>query len=120
MSNGGNNIALIAFELEVDVEKVLQGKPWAFDIGVGNNEEEDDDDTILFSGIENIGDAKCGFVPGGLIGNINCPVPLLLSAGLLFPIDVPNLGILLLSSCRIGEKLLLFTFLYLRQHFCAH
>ena len=31
MSDGGNNIALIAFELEVDVEKVLQGEPWAFD-----------------------------------------------------------------------------------------
>ena len=31
MSNGGNDIALIAFELEVDVEKVLQGKLWAFD-----------------------------------------------------------------------------------------
>ena len=31
VSDGGNNIALIAFELEVDVEKVLQGEPWAFD-----------------------------------------------------------------------------------------
>ncbi|KAK9993150.1 hypothetical protein SO802_022853 [Lithocarpus litseifolius] len=31
VSDKGNNIALIAFELEVDVEKVLQGKLWAFD-----------------------------------------------------------------------------------------
>ena len=31
MSDGGSNIALIAFELEVDVEKVLQGEPWVFD-----------------------------------------------------------------------------------------
>ena len=31
VSDGGNNIALMAFELEVDVEKVLQGESWAFD-----------------------------------------------------------------------------------------
>ena len=31
LSNSGNNVLLIAFELEVDVEKVLQGEPWAFD-----------------------------------------------------------------------------------------
>ena len=31
LSNSGNNVLLIAFELEVDVEKVLQGESWAFD-----------------------------------------------------------------------------------------
>ena len=31
MSNAGNNILLIEFELEVDAEKVLQGEPWSFD-----------------------------------------------------------------------------------------
>ena len=28
---GGENILLFAFELEVDAEQVIQGKPWAFD-----------------------------------------------------------------------------------------
>lgn len=27
----GENILLIAFELEIDAEKVLQGEPWVFD-----------------------------------------------------------------------------------------
>lgn len=31
VSNAGNNILLFEFELEVDVEKVLQGEPWLFD-----------------------------------------------------------------------------------------
>lgn len=31
VSMAGDNILLIAFELEVDVEKVLQGEPWVFD-----------------------------------------------------------------------------------------
>ena len=31
MSIAGDNILLIDFELEADVEKVLQGEPWAFD-----------------------------------------------------------------------------------------
>ena len=31
VSNAGNNILLIEFELEVDAEKVLQGEPWSFD-----------------------------------------------------------------------------------------
>lgn len=31
VSDGGNNVLLIAFELEVDVEKVLQGELWVFD-----------------------------------------------------------------------------------------
>ena len=31
VSDGGNNVLLITFELEVDVEKVIQGEPWAFD-----------------------------------------------------------------------------------------
>nr|POE45417.1 hypothetical protein CFP56_20089 [Quercus suber] len=31
VSDGGNNVLLTAFELEVDVEKVLQGEPWVFD-----------------------------------------------------------------------------------------
>lgn len=30
MSDGGNNVLLFAFELKVDVEKALQGEPWAF------------------------------------------------------------------------------------------
>ena len=28
---GGENILLFAFELDVDVERVIQGEPWAFD-----------------------------------------------------------------------------------------
>ena len=31
MPDGGNNILLLAFEMDVDAEKVLQGAPWAFD-----------------------------------------------------------------------------------------
>ena len=31
VSDAGNNVLLIAFELEVDAEKVVQGEPWAFD-----------------------------------------------------------------------------------------
>ena len=31
MTDGGNNILLVAFELDVDVEKVIQGVPWALD-----------------------------------------------------------------------------------------
>ena len=31
VSNGGNNILLLAFEMDVDGEKVMQGAPWAFD-----------------------------------------------------------------------------------------
>ena len=31
MSDRGNNVLLIAFELEVDAEKVIQGEPWMFD-----------------------------------------------------------------------------------------
>ena len=31
VSDRGDNILLIAFELEVDAEKVIQGVPWAFD-----------------------------------------------------------------------------------------
>ena len=31
VSDAGNNVLLIAFELEVDAEKVLLGEPWAFD-----------------------------------------------------------------------------------------
>lgn len=31
VSMAGENILLIAFELEIDVEKVLQGEPWVFD-----------------------------------------------------------------------------------------
>lgn len=31
VSDAGNNMLLIAFDLEVDAEKVLQGEPWAFD-----------------------------------------------------------------------------------------
>ncbi|XP_023888298.1 uncharacterized protein LOC112000407 [Quercus suber] len=31
VSDAGNNVLLIAFELEVDAEKVLHGEPWAFD-----------------------------------------------------------------------------------------
>lgn len=31
VSDGGNNVLLIAFELEVDAEKVIQGEPWVFD-----------------------------------------------------------------------------------------
>ena len=29
--DGGNNILLLAFEMDVDAEKVMQGAPWAFD-----------------------------------------------------------------------------------------
>jgi len=29
--DGKDNVLLIAFEMEVDAEKVLQGQPWAFD-----------------------------------------------------------------------------------------
>uniref|UniRef100_A0A7N2LI42 DUF4283 domain-containing protein n=1 Tax=Quercus lobata TaxID=97700 RepID=A0A7N2LI42_QUELO len=31
VTSTGNNLVLIAFELEADVEKVLQGEPWTFD-----------------------------------------------------------------------------------------
>ena len=31
VSDAGNNVLLIVFDLEVDAEKVLQGEPWAFD-----------------------------------------------------------------------------------------
>ena len=31
VSDGGNNILLLAFEMDVDGEKVMQGAPWAFD-----------------------------------------------------------------------------------------
>ena len=31
VSDGGNNILLLAFEMDVDAEKVMQGAPWAFD-----------------------------------------------------------------------------------------
>ena len=31
MTDGGNNILLVAFELDVDAEKIIQGVPWAFD-----------------------------------------------------------------------------------------
>lgn len=31
VSMAGENILLIAFELKIDVEKVLQGEPWVFD-----------------------------------------------------------------------------------------
>ncbi|XP_075650223.1 uncharacterized protein LOC142620798 [Castanea sativa] len=31
ITNVGNNVLLFAFELEVDVEKVLLGEPWSFD-----------------------------------------------------------------------------------------
>ena len=31
VSDAGNNVLLIAFDLEVDAEKVLQCEPWAFD-----------------------------------------------------------------------------------------
>lgn len=31
MSDGSNNVLLIAFEREGDVEKVFQGESWAFD-----------------------------------------------------------------------------------------
>lgn len=31
ITNAGNNILLFAFDLEVDLEKVLLGEPWSFD-----------------------------------------------------------------------------------------
>lgn len=31
VSATGDNVVLIVFELEVDIEKVLQGEPWTFD-----------------------------------------------------------------------------------------
>ena len=31
VSDGGNNILLLAFEMDMDAEKVMQGAPWAFD-----------------------------------------------------------------------------------------
>lgn len=31
ITNAGNNILLFAFDMEVDVEKVLLGEPWSFD-----------------------------------------------------------------------------------------
>ena len=31
VSDGGDNILLLAFEMDVDAEKVMQGAPWAFD-----------------------------------------------------------------------------------------
>nr|POE61800.1 uncharacterized protein CFP56_59514 [Quercus suber] len=31
VTNAGNNVLLFEFDLEVDVEKVLQGEPWSFD-----------------------------------------------------------------------------------------
>lgn len=31
ITNAGNNVLLFAFDLEVDVEKVLLGEPWSFD-----------------------------------------------------------------------------------------
>ena len=30
--DGKDNVLLVAFELEVDAEKVLQGQPWVFDV----------------------------------------------------------------------------------------
>lgn len=30
VSATGDNVVLIVFELEVDIEKVLQGEPWTF------------------------------------------------------------------------------------------
>lgn len=31
VSDGRDNVVLVDFELEMDVEKVIQGQPWAFD-----------------------------------------------------------------------------------------
>lgn len=31
VNDAGNNIVLLDFELEIDVEKVLMGEPWTFD-----------------------------------------------------------------------------------------
>ena len=53
---GGENILLFAFELEVDVERVIQGEPWAFDRHLAVFERVDS-----YTSIQTLGFKKTAF-----------------------------------------------------------